>query len=266
MAFNLNGIVVDRTFDALVEKVDGSALLARLVQISEGNIEVSAESEDKTDARGNLIKKIWKTKNATVSLTNALLDLDIVAISSGSDKIQASSTNTIVMPMVTFYKATTEEITLAATPKDGTNVLVYAVEGNGSLGEKFTQDTAASETAFAISDDKLMLPTAAGVTNYLVKYEYEATENAVKVEQRTDKFPSTVKLTLTVLGYDPCTPDVLRKFYIVFPSFQPSPESTISLTTDSTLDFSGDAQVSYCDDDKLLYYIVAAEDDIEDAE
>ena len=42
---------------------------------------------------------------------------------------------------------------------------------------------------------------------------------------------------------DPCTVDTLRAGYLVLPSFQVSPEITIGLTTDTTIDFSGDLQV-----------------------
>lgn len=272
MAFTFDGIIVDRVYDAIAEKMDESELLYRLVQISEASIDTTSESKDKTDAQGNLIKRVYTTKNVALSLTNALLDLNIIGASSGSGKQFASVTNAIDVPMITFYKATTEDITLKEVPKtteDGTPIVqVYGVENNGALGKKFVSGTAASDTEFAVSVAEgkatLKLPTDATVSKYLVKYTYTATEGAIKVEQRVDKFPETIKLTLTVLGFDECEPDVLRKFYIVFPSFQPSPDSNISLTTDSTLDFTGDAQVSYCSEDKLLYYVIAAEDDIEE--
>lgn len=275
MAFSFDGIIVDRIYDAIAEKMDESELLYRLVQISEGTIDTTSESKDKTDAQGNLIKRVYTTKNVNVSLTNALLDLNIIGASAGSGKQYASADNTIEMPMITFYKATTEDIVLKEVPKTVTVedvetpvVQVYAIESNGALGKKYVAGTDASETEFAvfIADGKvtLKLPTDAAVSKYMVKYNYVATEGAVRVEQRADKFPDTIKLTLTVLGFEECAPDTLRKFYIIFPSFQPSPDSNISLTTESTLDYTGDAQVAYCSDDKLLYYIVAAEDDIEE--
>lgn len=279
--FSFDGIIVDRIYDAIAEKMDESELLYRLVQISEGSIDTTSESKDKTDAQGNLIKRVYTTKSVAVSLTNALLDFNIIGASTGSGKQYASATNVIDMPMITFYKATTEPITLKELPKTVVDadsgvetpvVQVYAVEKNGALGKKYVAGTDASETEFAAAINEvdgvktatLKLPTDATATKFLVKYTYAATEGAIKIEQRSDKFPDTVKLTLTVLGFDECEPDVLRKFYVVFPSFQPSPDSNISLTTDSTLDFAGDAQVSYCSEDKLLYYIVAAEDDIEE--
>ena len=42
---------------------------------------------------------------------------------------------------------------------------------------------------------------------------------------------------------EPCTADTLRAGYLVLPSFQVSPEVSIGLTTDATLDYTGDLQV-----------------------
>lgn len=45
---------------------------------------------------------------------------------------------------------------------------------------------------------------------------------------------------------EPCTADILRAGYLVLPSFQVSPEVSLSLTTDATIDYTGDLQVNYC--------------------
>ena len=48
------------------------------------------------------------------------------------------------------------------------------------------------------------------------------------------------------------------------PSFQPSPEMEISLTTDAQLNYTGALQVDYCSENKALYNFYMAEDDIEE--
>lgn len=60
------------------------------------------------------------------------------------------------------------------------------------------------------------------------------------------------------------TNKTLKALYIRFPSFQISPELSISLTTDTTVDFNGTLQADYCGTDKLLYEIFWADDDDED--
>lgn len=53
--------------------------------------------------------------------------------------------------------------------------------------------------------------------------------------------------------------------YIVLPSFQPSPETTIALGGDDTsIDFTGDLQVNYCSTTKDLYTVYFCPDDDED--
>lgn len=79
----------------------------------------------------------------------------------------------------------------------------------------------------------------------------------------SDKFPGTVKLTLKALAVDPCEPDTLRACYIIIPSFQVSPELSITLSTEGTLDYKGDMQISYCSADKELYSVVMCGDDEE---
>ena len=49
--------------------------------------------------------------------------------------------------------------------------------------------------------------------------------------------------------------------YIVIPSFQVSPETSISLGAEATIDYSGDMQVDYCSANKELYYICMADEE-----
>lgn len=64
----------------------------------------------------------------------------------------------------------------------------------------------------------------------------------------------------------PCSADTLRACYITLPSFQPSPETSISLTTNGKIAYNGDLQVNYCSPDKSLYDITWCDDDVEDDE
>ena len=133
------------------------------------------------------------------------------------------------------------------------------------MGASFKKGEAANATDFTIATDSGILtpPTADGETMYVVKYD-RAVEDGIAIQNEADKFPKTVKLTIKALFVDPCTADTLRAGYIVIPSFQVSPEVSISTTTDATLDYTGDMQVDYCSEDKVLYQIFMAADDEED--
>ena len=262
MAFKLGDIIIDRLQIAMAEDFSGNPLYT-LTQLQEATIETSAESTDAVDKTGTLVKRFWKGKTGTFTATNSMLNVDIMAAGSGSAKKVASGTNKIPMPKIETVKAGST-ITLAKG-YDPESVTVNAYSPNGTMGASFKKGEAANATDFTIATDSGILtpPTADGETMYVVKYDRDV-EDGIAIHNKADKFPKTVKLTIKALFVDPCTADTLRAGYIVIPSFQVSPEVSISTTTDATLDYTGDMQVDYCSEDKVLYQIFMAADDEED--
>lgn len=142
---------------------------------------------------------------------------------------------------------------------------VNAIANNGTMGKAYTQGAAGADS-YGIDGDRLTLPTDETNTGrYIVKYDRQVTGGTL-IRNRANVYPQTMRLWLKCLGIDPCKPDELRGLYIYLPSFQPSPETTIQLQTDSTLEFQGDLQVDYCSSDKELYQVFTAEEDINEVE
>jgi len=111
---------------------------------------------------------------------------------------------------------------------------------NGSMGAPLSQEDSEALISTSGSAKEITVPAAEGeITRYIIKYDRYVSNGGV-VKNSADKFPDTIKLTLKVLCVDPCEADVLKAAYVVMESFQPSPEISIGLTTDTTLDFSGD--------------------------
>ena len=244
------------------ESTDQTTPLYALTQLSDATIETTAESKDATDAEGNLIKRFWQGKSGTFTATNAMLNLAILAAKSGNDAEMATANHIINMPKIVTVKASVT--TLDITDAVADTILVNAFTNDGSLGKAYTLGTTASATEFSVTSNTLTLPTDASNTEkYVVKY-IRRVSDGVKIVNGAGAYPKTVRLTLKAVGVAPCEPDILKPLYIVLPSFQPSPETTINLTTDGQLDFNGDLQVAYCDEDKVLYQIFAAEDDVEE--
>lgn len=209
-----------------------------------------------------LIKRFWRAKSGTFTATNAMLNLNVMGAASGSDAVVASSSAKIQMPKIMILNKTTDPITLTGLV-EGT-VHVNALENNGTMGKAYIQSTAPSATEFGIaSTNQLSLPTDSEATRFVVKFEREV-ESGVKISNQANKYPKTVKLTLKCLGIEPCTPDVLRAIYIVIPSFQVSSETSITLSAEGTIDYSGDMQVDYCSANKELYYICMADEEEEE--
>lgn len=265
MAFKLDDLVIDRIQIATAEKTDGT-LLYTLTQLSEATIETTAESKEAKSAEGSLIKKFYQGKAGTFTATNAMINLNVIGAASGTEKEIASKTSMIPMPKILIVKKGTTTVELV----DGTDetlvagtVHVNALGNNGAMGKAYTLGTGdASATEFKLTGNTLTLPTDATADRFVVKFERK-TANAVRIVNASDKFPGTVKLTLKALAVDPCEPDTLRSCYIIIPSFQVSPELSITLSTEGTLDYKGDMQISYCSADKELYTIVMCGDDEE---
>lgn len=259
MAFNMDGIIIDRISMGIAESFSGD-ILYTLTQLADATIDITAESKEATDANGTLIKTFYTGKRGTFSANNAYLDFNILAESAGSKKQVASSTNKIKAPKVQTVKVGTTTLDITGAVED--TVRVVGIAGNGTLAATYTKDTAASDTAYSVADGTLTLPTDKNVANFVVKYDREAT-SGIKVVNKSNEFPRTIKLTLKALAVDPCSPDTLRACLIVLPSFQVSPETSISLTTDTQLAYNGNLQVDFCSNEKTLYEIYFMEDDIE---
>lgn len=256
MALQFDSIVIDRVLNATAEGSNGDLYI--LNQLSNVNISNTAQSKDKTDANGVLVKRFYTGKTVEFSADTSMLSFSLMAEQFGTEKqvgaLEAPRFLTINTKGITEYvlpEAPVEPITA-----------IWELNANGTTGKKFEVGTAASEDNFVYDEasHKITLPENAPAQLF-VKYKYNAT-NAVKVTQTSNKFPRTVCLTLSVLVVDTCDVDTYRQAYVVFPNFQVSPDCEISLDTESTFNFSGIAQVNYCSADKELYSIILSEDDL----
>ena len=245
MAFTLDDLVIDRIQMAVAEKTDGT-LLYTLTQLSEATIETTAESKEAKSAEGSLIKKFYQGKAGTFTATNAMINLNVIGAASGTDKVIGSASQKVQMPKIVIVNKGTSTVELV----DGTNetlvadsIRVNALGNNGAMGKAYELSTGeASATAFKLSGNTLTLPTDSSADRFVIKFERNAA-NAVKIVNASDKFPGTVKLTLKALAVDPCEPDTLRSCYIIIPSFQVSPELSITLSTEGTLDYKGNNEL-----------------------
>lgn len=258
--FKLDDLIIDRIQMATAEDFNGN-LLYTLTQLADAEISISSESTDATDAQGTLIKRFYKGKSGEFTANNAMLNLNVIGAMSGEGKKIADASNPITMPKIITVKAGS-----TVTLKDyvaGT-VRVYGLSNNGTMGKAYTLADSASATEFSLATGgKLTPPTAVDESQYVVKYDRTVQDGAA-IYNSAEKFPGTVRLTLKALCVDPCSADTLRACYIVLPSFQVSPDVSISMQTDAQLAYSGALQVDYCSGNKTLYEVYIASDDVED--
>jgi len=253
--FRLGNFTIDEIIQGAAEDFDGN-LLYTLDQLSSASIEISSESQDITDKRGNLVRTIYKSKTGTFNATNAFLHPQIMNAASGSEIETATDVHPVVMPRFQLLKAGAE-VTLDAGIDD-TTLQVIGIFGNGANSAALTKGSTAegSEYAYDETTKKITVPAAGedAPVLYLVKYD-RTVEEGLKLVNTANDFPNTITLTLYCSYVDPCD-DTLKACYVVIPSFQPSPETTISLNSDEQeMDFNGNIQIDYCGGDKLLYAI-----------
>lgn len=259
MSFKLGDRIYKEILYFYTEDLTSELPLYVLTQLSEATVEITAESTEVTDKNGNLVKKIWKSKAGTFSATNAFVNTNIIAASSGSTPIFASKDNKVVMPKM-FHVAAGTKVKLGDYVEGSVKVCQYF--GEGAIGKTYELNTTASETQFAIASEtkELTLPTDTEADAYFVKYEREV-EVGSKISNKADEFPASVRAIMKATYYNPCKKNELKADYIEFPSFQVSPETSFPVSADSaTMDFSGDLEIDYCGTDRVLYNVYSADE------
>ena len=277
MAFKLGDVIVDRLQFGYGAKSNGTPLYA-LTQLTQANIDITADSTDINDKDGNLVYRKYTGKKGEVTATNAFLNLAVVETISATDAEIATSEKGIVMPMIQIVKAGE---TLDITGYVDGSIHVNALSTKGSMGkDEFKKGSAASATEYAIkhteasgepdntpASDVLTPPTAEGETQYIVKYK-KTIKSGAKITNSGKKFPKSHELFFKALVVDKCETDVLKAAIIHIPSFMPSPEFTLALQggDSQTMDYKGSMMLNACSTDGELfsiYYIDEEDDDIE---
>lgn len=280
MAIVFEDLIIDRVLEGVFEDKNNN-LIGALNDLQNTSINTTAETKDKTNSQGVLIKRFFTSKSVEVSSESAVVSLSLAGLQMGEGKIVASADNKIVLPRIKQYDKSASPITLPEVPIDGTLTVVGctasglpATELQYTLGDTagagvYAYATSEVDTGEVDEESNPIMKTVATITlptdaaeTVQIKYDYE-TDKGVKVVQKSDKFPAECKLTLSVLVSDACDKEVLRHAYIVFPAFQMSPDFDLTLDTESAHPFSGIAAVDYCSKDKQLFYIAISDDDTE---
>ena len=259
MSFRLGDKIYKEILYFYTEDLSTQNPLYVLTQLNNATVDITAESTEVKDKNGNLVKKIWKSKAGTFSATNAFVNTNIIAASSGSTPIFASSGNKVTMPRMLHVKKGTE---VDITDYVSGSVKVAQYFGDGSIGKTYELGSTASTTEFSIASEtkKLTLPTDPETEMYFVKYLREV-ESGALISNKADEFPSSVRAIMKATYYNPCKKNELKADYIEFPSFQVSPETSFPINADSaTMDFKGDLEIDYCGTDKVLYNVYDADE------
>lgn len=261
---NLSNFIVDRVISGVGYRSDDSVLF-KMDQCQNTSITCGSESTDIVDNVGSPIMTLYRSKTCEISGENAILDFNLTAVQMGTEKNVAATGAAIVAPAQEIFEAGAT-YTLKHQPIATAHpAFVYALNADSSLGERYSVATSpdAEKREFGYDEETytITLPddVAAG-TQMFVSYEYEATD-AVEIVNSAKNFPKSCKLVLRVLGYNPCNKDNKLGAYIIFPSFEMSPDFDLSLNVGEAQSWSGKASQDYCSKDKRLMSIVVVDED-----
>ncbi len=252
--FRLGNFTIDEVLYLVAQKLSNDQILYTADELSSAQIEISAESTDVTDKKGNVVRTKYRAKTGTFTSTNAMLHPALMNAASGSELKNASAANKIVMPKIAIVEAgKTLDVSDA---KEGT-IKVIGLFGSGANG-----DAMSDEAVAALIVDGILTAPAAGTDlpiQYLVKYDRDV-ESGIMLMNDAETFPDAVKLTLSASYVDPC--GELKACYIVLPRFVADPSTTIAFDVENqTMDFNGSLNMDYCAATKALYYIYFPEND-----
>lgn len=258
--FDINNFIIDRAIRGTMVSHKTGEIMYSINQVEDPQLTVSADEKTAVDAMGTTIATFNTAKNAEFSGSNSLFDLSLLATQMGTSKKVADSLNKIVTPIFETIDVTGKTVTIKHEPVGKKLDVIYALNGDSTLGKKYTADTQESATKFKYENTTktITLPTEVTSGQVFVMYEAEV-ENAVEVEASATEFPTGGKFILEVLGCDVCDQTTLRYAYIIFPNAKLDSNVDISFTTDGKHPFSMKANQSYCDSKKTLFKIVIPE-------
>lgn len=261
MAFKIGDILVQRAILGYGEALDGTPLYT-LTNIQSFQAQFSSDSNDFQSGDGSVIKTKYTNRQVEITATNALINFPIIAQMGGSD-MEVGTTAKAIKDMPRIFTTTQKEVSVDDIKDAGESDLhVSAMYTNGTVGDSYTVGGTGEGTA-TFADGKITITPKEGDTKWLISYKRES-DNGMKITISGNKFPKIHKLTVRCLVYDVCNPDTPRSAYLVFPRFQSSPDLDLNIQQDgSTLDYTGKANVDFCDNDKTMMIVYMDPDDNE---
>lgn len=254
--FNKNEVVLEKIKQASLYDLESGILLNRLTSIEDPSLNTTAEKEEVVDAQGNTITDIYRAKKATFGGSNSLFSLDLAASQFGATKEVASADKKIVnyvAETLTISKDGT--VKLSRIPVENSISYIYIIEG-GEIGESYKVASTASETeAVVATDGTITVPTTVTEGKVYVEYAYES-EEAVRIVNKTNEYPTAGKLVILALFRDKCTDKTILGS-IICPKAKLNPESVdLSLTPTGKHPFEYTMMKDYCSDEEELFEIV----------
>lgn len=254
---NENNLIINRVSRAILEDKTTGEMVLHCLEVKDASLEISGEQVYATGSVGQRIAAFERSKEAQITMSSALFDMNLVAAQAGADKIVADETNKIIAPKIEVIIAADGKATLSADPITGSLTHIYSINNDDSTKKTYKLGAVESATEFTLTGKEITLPTDAFADGdrIFVKYETEVTEgvsitNVAKNTARSGRF------TVEVYFADSCDQNIEYKGYVIFPNAKLTNESTIEFDTEQAQAFTFEALQDYCDTEKKLYQII----------
>lgn len=264
MSFNPNELILEKV--RAVEEYDAATneLKGRYTQIEEPSLQTSVEGTDVVDAMGTPIHTFYNNHQGTFSFTNSLFSLDLAASQFGTDKVLASETDKLIVPVSETVELTDSKAVLQYTPVGtaGAEIkYVKVINANNTFGETFLLSATSGNGKFTLDASAKTITLPEGTTGRIfVNYNRETT-SAVQISKTTDKVPVSRKLLIHAIFHDPCDTNIVYSGVIVCHRAHIDPSTVdISLTAAGKHAASYKLKKPYCDEKGRLFDIIVSED------
>ena len=147
MSFILGNHTIDEILQAVSTSFDGSEFYYSVDQLQNASIAIKSDPREITDKKGNIVRRIYTSKNGEFNATNAFLHPALMNAASGSDIEKASSTNKIYMPKIEIVAPGT---VIDDDTTDFSDAKVVGIYGNGANSEPLTVSTSTASIATMI--------------------------------------------------------------------------------------------------------------------
>lgn len=242
-------------------------------QVENLQIQQNGDTTEKQDANGSTIFSVDLNKSCQITFDSSVLDLALISALNGTERIDATETNPIIVPMIERFTLKTADITngyvsLSETPiatSGSYKISFHTLTTDNSLDENYEQvASAATSTKFYYdsANNRIYFPTNTDVfkagTKIEVIYEYSVTAG-VQVVNAADKFPDAAKVRFLVLAVDLCDQTKVRALWLTAKNAKPSTGNTIGFSLEDTISVTLNLAYDYCDSDKSFYEISIAD-------
>lgn len=260
MSINIDNLIIDRALSgSMIDRTTGEALYS-LNQIADPSLECTGEQVYVTDAVGVRVAAFDRSKEATLTGTNAFFNLGLAAAQLGSKKKSASAGNGIIVPVREALKTSAAHtVTLTSTPAENTTISVNLATRDGGIIQTLTKADSVAAGKYSISGKVItMNDDVVEGQDVIVLYKKES-ENAIQIDNKANAFTKGGEFWLEVLFCDICDTNTKYHGFLVFPNGKMTNETTIDFNNEATHGFTIEAMQDYCDADKKLFYIVVSE-------